>query len=116
MSGVTIVKVRSEVAASNADRCRISAFTVSITRRTGSASASARGVGFISCPVRTNSGSPNRVRSRASAALVAGWLKPTASAARVTLWCRARASNTTSRFRSIDWISMAWMESICRIH
>ena len=45
----------------------------------------------------------------ARAALVAGWLRPSASPARPTLQWRAMASNTTSRFRSTFRISMAWI-------
>ena len=75
-------KVRSVVAASKVLPCSTSVRTVSTTRRMAGASAAARGVGRMQAPVLTKSGSPNSTRSRPSAALVAGWLRPMASAAR----------------------------------
>jgi hypothetical protein len=67
MSGVRMVKVRSALAGSKPACCRISLLMVSTTPCTAGASSSARGVGSICAPARTNSASSNRVRSRASA-------------------------------------------------
>src|SRR5512142_3327678 len=68
--------------------------------RTGSRSASARGVGTSARPSRTSSGSPKSLRSRASVLLMPGWLSPSLSAARVTLRSASSASSATRRFRS----------------
>ncbi|MNV73496.1 hypothetical protein D3C71_1666500 [compost metagenome] len=60
----------------------------------------ARAVGSMLRPVRTNSGSSNRLRKRARAALIAGWPRNSFSAARVTLRSCINVSNTISRLRS----------------
>ncbi|KRQ01406.1 hypothetical protein AOQ72_07975 [Bradyrhizobium yuanmingense] len=66
----------------------------------GSRIASARSVGVMPLAAFTISRSPNRRRSFASARLIAGWLLPRRSAARVTLPVSSSACNTTSRLRS----------------
>jgi hypothetical protein len=48
-------------------------------------------------------------RSRESAALIAGWVRPMRAPARVTLRSAISASNATSKFRSMPCKSMAWM-------
>ena len=99
-SGVEMVKFRSSrwgSKSSSADSARAAPTSRS---RSGSASRWARGVGSIRLPVRTNSGSPTSVRSRASAWLTADWLTPSASAARETLRVSSSASNTLIRLRS----------------
>src|SRR6478735_10596094 len=53
-------------------------------------------------PVRTNSGSPIRSRSRCNAWLAAGCDSPIRIAARLTLASLSRASSATSRLRSAD--------------
>ena len=65
MSGVISVKLRSVWAGTNAGAGNISLRTLSSSRCTGPASAWARGVGFISVPLRTNNGSSSSRRSRA---------------------------------------------------
>ena len=67
----------------------------------GAASSRARAVGSKPSALRWNKGSPSKVRSRDRAALIAGWLTPTCIAARVTLRSLIRASNATSRFKSM---------------
>ncbi|MNR34131.1 hypothetical protein D3C85_1518730 [compost metagenome] len=62
-------------------------------------------------PVRTNSGSSNRVLRRASAALIAGWPRNSFSAARVTLRSCMSVSNTSRRLRSTLRKSFRFMES-----
>src|SRR5437660_4757657 len=66
----------------------------------GSQSATARWVGLIPVPDRTNRGSPSASRSRASALLTAGCVIVSALAARVTLPSVIKASNTFRRLRS----------------
>lgn len=56
--------------------------------RPGTIKVSARGVGDMPAGVRTNSGSPSWSRSRPSQMLAVGWLRPSCSAARVTLRVR----------------------------
>ena len=60
----------------------------------------ARAVGSMLRPVRTNSGSSNRLRKRDNAALMAGCPRKSFSAARVTLRSCIRVSKTISKFRS----------------
>ncbi|MOA40753.1 hypothetical protein D3C78_1626570 [compost metagenome] len=62
-------------------------------------------------PVRTNSGSSNRVRRRASAALMAGCPRNSFSAARVTLRSCMSVSKTIRRLRSTLRRSFRFMES-----
>ena len=70
----------SNGAAAFASRC-----SPSSTSRTVPIKASVRGVGSMPSAVRTNSGSPSSLRSRASQMLTVGWLWPNASAEGVTL-------------------------------
>ena len=62
--------------------------------------STARADGSMLRPVRTNSGSSNRPRSRDNAALMAGWPRKSFSAARVTLRSCIKVSNTIKRLRS----------------
>ncbi len=75
------------------------------TRRTGSASASARAVGATPAAVRTNRRSLKTSRKRASSALVAGWLRCNRVAARDTLRSRINASKPRSSAMSSERIS-----------
>jgi hypothetical protein len=70
--GIECRRDREQVVQSGEDAC------------TGSTNAWPIGVSSSARPLRTNSGSPNNRRSRASAALIAGWRIPRVSAARVT--------------------------------
>ena len=76
---------RCAVAGSNRDSDSDRRRSPSSTSRTVPISASVRGVGSMPSGVRTNSGSPSCLRSRASQMLTVGWLCPSCSAARVTL-------------------------------
>ncbi len=53
-----------------------------------------RGVGCMLLPVRTNNGSSKKLRSLPSAALTAGWLRCSLSAASLTLRQSSRATST----------------------
>ena len=68
--------------------------------RSGSIRRLVSGVGARLRPSRTNSGSSNSSRSRASAWLTAGWVRLSRSAARLTPPSATIASSTTSRLRS----------------
>src|SRR5215470_19336962 len=106
------VNVRSVVAGSKLG-CRSTSFLIwSSTCCTGTASCSARGVGETPREPRTNSGSPKAVRSLRKARLMAGWLIPRASAARLTLRSRSSRSKTTSRLRSTFLISIRVISTI----
>jgi hypothetical protein len=59
-----------------------------------------RGVGCIVLPLRTNNGSEKKVRNFPSAALTAGWLRCSCTAAALTLRLSSMATSTRSRFRS----------------
>ncbi len=85
---------------SKAARLPIAPRTIASASVSGGASSSARGVGSMPERVLTNSGSPNCLRRRPSALLIADWVRPICAAARVTLPWRNIASNTSSRFRS----------------
>ncbi len=76
---------------------------------TGSTSPSASGVSVILRPTWTRSGSWKASRNRASAPLVADWLKCNRSPARETLFSAKRASRATSKFRSRPPKSMTLM-------
>src|SRR5262245_55641983 len=66
-------------------------------------------------PRRTRSGSFKCARRRASAALIAGWLRLSRRATRETLCSVSRASRVSRRLRSRDRISTRQMCSIDRI-
>jgi len=57
----------------------------------------------------SSSGSPSCWRSRASEWLTADWVRPSRSAARVTLSSAISTSNTTSRLRSKRRRSISFM-------
>ena len=76
--------------------------------------STARADGSMLRPVRTNSGSSKRVRSRARAALMAGWPRKSFSAARVTLRSCMSVSNTISRLRSTLRRSFLFMQGYFR--
>src|SRR5215510_9987963 len=82
---------------------------------TGAASSRPFAVGTIPPAARRRSGSPNRARSRPSAALIADCERLSRAAARVTLRSLSNASSASSRLRSIERISMAMMNYIRRI-
>ena len=101
------LNVRSAVEGSNASRCSTAAWIWASVTRTGSASASARGVGRMPSAPRVSSSSPNSVLSRARLWLIADWPSPTRAAARVTLRSVSSASNATNRLRS-SRLRLAW--------
>ena len=102
-----ILNVRSAVEGSNASRWSTAAWICESVTRTGSASASARGVGRMPSAPRVSSSSPNSVRSRARLWLIADWPSPMRAAARVTLRSVSKASNATNRLRS-SRLRLAW--------
>ena len=102
MSDIRMVNVRSDCDASNPASLTITRSTCRSAWRSGSASSLARGVGYIPVVVRTRSSSSNIARNRLSALLIAGWLRPTRSAAFVTCRSVRSASSATSRLRSIE--------------
>ena len=69
----------------------------------------ARGVGCKPLRLRTNRSSSSSDRSLASAALIAGWVRPMRRPALVTLRSDISASNATSKFRSMPGKSIGWM-------
>ncbi len=79
---------------------------------TGAASSSPFEVGSMPPAVRSSSGSPNSVRSRASVALIADCDRLSRDAARVTLRSLRSASSATSRLRSTERISTGTMAYI----
>jgi hypothetical protein len=106
MSLMCTTKRRCECAAS---KVSASCSAMSSWRRAAStwrASWSALGVGFTPPVQRVNSGSRSASRSRVSAWLTAGWLRPSASAARLTLRAACTAEKTCSRLRSRSRIFM----------
>ncbi len=68
---------------------------------TGSTRADARGVSRMPSDARVRSSSPSSFRRRARLLLIADWLRPTCTAARVTLRSVSIASSATRRFKSI---------------
>ena len=81
------VNVRCVVLASNSDSdANVWSMRVNASR-SGWISARMRGVAFMPCPARWNSGSPYFCRSFDSAELTEGWLMPRCRAAAVTLPC-----------------------------
>jgi hypothetical protein len=70
--------------------------------RTGSISSNALDVGSKPVDVRASSGSSNCWRSFAKAWLIAGWLSPTAAAARLTWRSAMSASKARSRRKSTE--------------
>ena len=71
-----------------------------INWRTSGCSSSARSVAVIPSLVRISSGSPNIWRRRLRQLLIAGWVMPSCSAARVTFFSRSSTSRYLSRLRS----------------
>ena len=65
-----------------------------------SSSTTPRAVSSYPLPLRASSSSSKWRRSRASAALVAGWLRPIRSPALVTLRSASSARSATTRFMS----------------
>src|SRR5919109_4872589 len=107
------VNSRSEVRASNTGRAAKVCSTYRNATLAWSRSDAPSGVRTYRPPSRARSSSPKWRRRRASAALVAGWLNPIDSPARVTLRSRSSARRATSRFRSIPGRSIAPTSSSC---
>ena len=70
------------------------------TSRTGPMISTARGVGCIRLPLRTNNGSAKKARSLPNAALTEGWLRCSFIAAALMLLLSSMAVSTRRRFRS----------------
>jgi hypothetical protein len=94
------VNSRSEVAGSKWVLVANSRSAAAHTASTCSASWLPSAVSTYSPCSRTSSSSPKCRRSRDRAALAAGWVTPSRSAARVTLRSRTSSRSATSRFRS----------------
>ncbi len=80
-SVIASVKRRSLVSGSKPPRRFRARVTWASALPTGSAKPSAKGVGCMPCPVRTNSSSPNSRRRRARALLTADCVNPRRRAA-----------------------------------
>ncbi|MDT4868604.1 hypothetical protein FQZ97_1035820 [compost metagenome] len=104
-SGARTVNSRATRASGTPPSGCISKRASAIRRRTGSRSATARGVGTSLRPARTRIGSPSDSRMRASVWLMAGALRCMRSAAALTLPVLSSASSAASRFRSMEFIS-----------
>ena len=99
-SDISTLKVRVDVRGSNTSGRSSEDCSSSIACRMGSAIRTASAVGSIPRLVRANSGSPIARRRRDMALLMAGWLMPSRSAARVTFFSAYTAANTRNRLRS----------------
>ena len=99
-SDIISEKRRVEVAGSNPGRVSIVVLILIRISRTGSIRLSPSGVGTILRPTWTSRSSPKYWRSRASAPLMADWVRCTRLPACVMFFSSSSAYSATSRFRS----------------